>query len=937
MLVRSFALTKHCCNDHGIYKHHKNPSLLIRLNITHFPLPMLSLRQTLQASQVQMESYRQEIRRLATLLLGVPTSTSSTSASSPSSSSTAKNVARGGLKEATSRVISGKRSTPPGRGKRPPGRSLTCGAIDRENDQDGKPYSESKRLGNNHSHPSASTYREESEEKRKKERRRAFGTSGNLSEEGFTTTRESDGRVSERPEASDRKIHGSGKIWVVDREKNQGANAESEEEEKVSGGAWGGVREEDFLQGEDIIVGMPPGGSDAELTGGVRAQARRAPRWEEDRDGATLTPQLNPQVLSRGRRSEEGDGAEGPPKQPGRPSSSGGASRLRLALEKKPAAAPRAVDAATAAAAAAASSYSSPRRKPSTSPAPPARSWSVGDDLAFPRGVGGGRFGEEEKTNSVREDVDDAPENRGPVAWIRADDCTPDIQGKLNGEGRARYSKESEEAGVQRSRYGMEGSGSENEEQRKDESTHFDYGGSPDTWCEPCDGGEGSRTVKSVEVGVGISRGISSSGGDADGDGGCGGSGGCVDGGDGRLSTSREPTPSSRCTTTSTTNDRGVAGQYGRRNSTLAPQSSSSLHHSHVSEETQPGESPDAHLNDRVGHATAPADSPPQSPWKNRKRGKSASGLAEIGAVLGSVLGNVTVSSGGGVGRGDVLGSEGDRGAASLGGCAEDVGCSDVDEVPAIMATRAGTREDRSAPPPGGSLMPPLPVPRRGQGITGLSDERELDEGKGATRSPDGDRAGICDSGTPATSAAKGAKRTGLAAFEDPISRARVGHGRRSDDDDDDDRLNHGVGPALVGTDNENTLCTTGTDTGAHDRDRRAVSQPDGVSSSSTAVPRGERGRKPTEYRQPQPRIIELFRSALASTSSSSDSSGDRSLSGSDRSGEDKDEEDEEGLLQVSLGSECSTDAFAGTEASLGSMVLRYTRKRGKNDSTYKK
>ena len=872
-----------------------------------------------------MESYRQEIRRLATLLLGVPTSTSPTLASS--SSSTAKTGAGGGKKADTTRIFSGRRSTPPGRGKRPPGRSLTCGATDRENDQDGKTHSESKRLETVHSHPSASTHGEQSQEKRKEERRGTFETSGDLPEEGFTTTRESDGRFSERSEASDMKLHGRCKIWDVDREEEEGVEEETEAEgdEEVSGGAPGGVRGGHFFQGEGIIiVGELNGGSDAELTGGARAEDRRAPRWEEDRDGASLTPHLNPQVLSRGRHSENGDGAEGSSKQPGRPSSSRGASRLRLALQEKPAAAPRAV-------AAAASSYSSPRRKLSTTPAPPARSWSVGDDLAFPRGMGGGRFGVEATTESVREDVDDAPEGHGPVAWIRADDCAPDVQGKLNGEGRARYSTESVGAEVQQSRHGAEESGDENEWHRKDGATNLGHVGSPDTWCEPCDSSEGSRTATPVDVGVfrscSGSSSSSSSGGDPNGGGGGG------DGGDRRLSTYREPTPSSRCTTASTANGRGVVKRNGRRNSTLAPQPSSRLQNARSSEETQPGESPDARLNDGAGHAAAPADSALQSRRQIRKRGKPASGSAEIGAVLGSVPGHVVGASGGGGGGGDVPGSEGGRGAASLGACAEDVACSDIGEVAPIMATHAGAREDGGAPPPGRSRMPPLPAPRRGQEIIGLSDERGLNDGEGVTRSPGGDRAGIHDSGAPAPSATKGANGTGLAALEGPISHTRVGHGHRSDDDDDDDdddahhHLNHGNGSAPAGTKNESSLCATGTDTGNHNRGRRAVSQPDGATSSSAAASRGERGREPAEHRQPPPRIIELFRSALASTSSSSESSDDRNPSGSDRSGDVSDEGDEEGLLQVSLGSECTADTFAGMEASLGSMVLRYTRK----------
>ena len=193
-----------------------------------------------------------------------------------------------------------------------------------------------------------------------------------------------------------------------------------------------------------------------------------------------------------------------------------------------------------------------------------------------------------------------------------------------------------------------------------------------------------------------------------------------------------------------------------------------------------------------------------------------------------------------------------------------------------------------------------------------------MDDGKDLTRIPGGDRGGVREVSAPVTSATEGTKKTDLTASENPISCTRDENGRRNGDD----RLGHGGGPALVGTDSGNTLCATGNGTGTRNRDHRAESRPDHFTIPTTAVDRDERGREPPEYQQKQPRIVELFRSALASTSSS-DSSGDHNPSGSDRTDGDSDEEDEEGLLQVSLGSECTTDTFAGMQGSLGSMMLR--------------
>lgn len=73
----------------------------------------------LQASKAQAENYRQEIRRLAALVLRAPPV-------SPVKTTGSRAAAEGDAVPASP----GRRSTPPGRGKRPPGRSLTTAQDD---------------------------------------------------------------------------------------------------------------------------------------------------------------------------------------------------------------------------------------------------------------------------------------------------------------------------------------------------------------------------------------------------------------------------------------------------------------------------------------------------------------------------------------------------------------------------------------------------------------------------------------------------------------------------------------------------------------------------------------------------------------------------------------------------------------------------------------
>ena len=274
------------------------------------------------------------------------------------------------------------------------------------------------------------------------------------------------------------------------------------------------------------------------------------------------------------------------------------------------------------------------------------------------------------------------------------------------------------------------------------------------------------------------------------------------------------------------------------------------------------------------------------------------------------------------------LGEPCDSEAANVGNSVAEVGASKSrSSSSSSRDTSSSSGSQNNTFGSGGALMPPLPVPRRECAAPGLS-EREHDDGKGVTRRGlGGDRGEVHAVAPPATGATGSAKRADLVARESPTSRTSGGNDRHYDyDDDGDDRSDHDEGSAFGRNDREGIVVRP--TTGARNRDDRlGRTQPGSYDNSTTAAAsRGESGGAsppPEVYQQPQPRIIELFRSTLASTSSS-DSSGDHSPPESDRAGGDSAEEGEEdGLLQVSLGSDCTTDTFTGMQASLGSMMLR--------------